>query len=73
MTLKRIAYIVNVFPEFSETFIANEITELKRRGVEIAILSHRTPVESLRHKVVTDNKLEQLICYGEEKFLPFLK
>ncbi len=73
MTLKRIAYIVNVFPKFSETFIANEITELKRRGVEIAILSRRTPVESLRHKVVTDNKLEQLTCYGEEKFLPFLK
>ena len=31
MKLKRIAYTVNVFPKFSETFIANEIAELKRR------------------------------------------
>ena len=73
MTLKRIAYIVNVFPKFSETFIANEIAELKRRGVEIAILSRRSPVEGLRHNVVTDNDLEALTCYGEKSFLPFLK
>jgi glycosyltransferase involved in cell wall biosynthesis len=73
MRLKRIAYIVNVFPKFSETFIANEIAELKRRGVEIAILSRRKPVESLRHNVVIDNGLEALTCYGESSFLPFLK
>ncbi len=73
MKLKRIAYIVNVFPKFSETFIANEIAELRRRGVEIAILSRRRPVESLRHNVVTDNALEDLTCYGESSFLPYLK
>jgi glycosyltransferase involved in cell wall biosynthesis len=73
MRLKRIAYIVNVFPKFSETFIANEIAELKRRGVEIAILSRRNPVESLRHNVVSENKLEALTCYRESSFLPRLK
>ena len=73
MILKRIAYVVNVFPKFSETFIANEIAELKRRGIEVAILSRRSPAESLRHKVVTDNDLEALTCYGESSFLPYLK
>ncbi|MFZ9038919.1 MAG: glycosyltransferase family 4 protein [Gammaproteobacteria bacterium] len=73
MKLKRIAYTVNVFPKFSETFIANEIAELKRRGVEVLILSRRNPVESLRHPVVIDNALETHACYGEKSFLPALK
>lgn len=73
MTLKRIAYVVNVFPKFSETFIANEIAELKRRGIEVAILSRRFPVESLRHKVVTENDLEALTYYDEDSFLPYLR
>ncbi len=72
MKLKRIAYIVNVFPKFSETFIANEIAELKRRGVQVLILSRRDPVESLRHPVVSDNALEDFACYGEKSFLPAL-
>lgn len=73
MILKRIAYVVNVFPKFSETFIANEIAELRRRGVEVIILSRRLPVEALRHKVVTDNGLEALTCYDETRFLPLLR
>ena len=73
MKLERVAYIVNVFPKFSETFIANEIAELKRRGVQVIILSRRRPVETLRHPVVTDNDLETAAFYGEEKFLPLLK
>jgi glycosyltransferase involved in cell wall biosynthesis len=73
MKLQRIAYVVNVFPKFSETFIANEIAELKRRGVEVLILSRRHPAESLRHRVVTDNALEQAAHYGEESFLALLQ
>ena len=73
MKLQRIAYVVNVFPKFSETFIANEIAELKGRGVEVLILSRRHPAESLRHRVVTDNGLEQSAHYGEENFLSLLK
>jgi len=73
MTLKRIAYVVNVFPKFSETFIANEIAELKRRGIEVTILSRRNPVEALRHKIVTENELEALTCYDQGLFLSHLK
>jgi len=34
-----IAYVVKMFPRLSETFITNEITELRRRGVPIRIVS----------------------------------
>ena len=30
MTLSRVAYVVNVFPKLSETFIAHELAELRR-------------------------------------------
>ena len=73
MALKRIAYALNVFPKFSETFIANEIAELRRRGIEPILLSRRNPVEDLRHKVVTENRLEVLAHYDQEEFLPLLR
>ena len=49
--LRRVAYVVNVFPKLSETFIANELAELRRRGVEVRILSLRRPAEDLRHEI----------------------
>ena len=73
MALKRIAYVLNVFPKFSETFIANEVAELRRRGVELILLSRRNPVEDLRHKVVTENRLEALAHYDQDDFLPLLR
>ena len=47
--LGRVAYVVNVFPKLSETFIAWELAELRRRGVEVCILSLRPPDEGRRH------------------------
>ena len=46
MMPSRIAYVVNVFPKLSETFIAGELAELRRRGVGLRVLSLRQPVES---------------------------
>ena len=34
-----VAYVLKMFPRFSETFILNEILELERRGVRIIIFS----------------------------------
>lgn len=67
-SLRRITYVVNVFPKFSETFIANEIAELRRRGVEVQILSRRRPAETLRHAVVIENGLENIACYDPAEF-----
>jgi len=35
----RIVYLAKMFPRVSETFIANEISELKRRGLEVHVVS----------------------------------
>ena len=52
MIPRRVAYIVNVFPKLSETFIAGELTELHRRGVEVRVLSLRQPTEEIRHEMI---------------------
>ena len=72
MTPRRIAYVVNVFPKLSETFIAGEIAELRRRGVEVIILSLRKPTEELRHDIITEAGLDKLTVYEESKFSKIL-
>src|SRR5437870_11613797 len=61
--MRRIAYVVNVFPKVSETFIAWELAELRRRGVEVRILSLRQPSEQLRHEIVTEAGLGERVVY----------
>jgi glycosyltransferase involved in cell wall biosynthesis len=39
--VRRVAYVVVMFPCYSETFVLREIRELTRRGVEVTILSLR--------------------------------
>src|SRR3989442_4843818 len=59
MSIRRVAYVVNTFPKLSEPFIANELAELRRRGVEVLILSLRPPTEGLRHEIVAEAALLQ--------------
>src|SRR6058998_377977 len=72
MTIRRIAYVVNVFPKLSETFIAGELAELRRRGVELRVLSLRQPQESLRHEIIARAGLDQITCYRPEEFARLL-
>ncbi|MEW6169946.1 MAG: glycosyltransferase [Candidatus Omnitrophota bacterium] len=41
-----VGYIVSLFPCWSETFILNEIIELKRKGIEVTIFSIRKDLEA---------------------------
>src|SRR5438876_7717203 len=66
--MRRIAYVVNVFPKLSETFIAWELAELRRRGVQVRILSLRQPSEQLRHKIVTEAGLGERVVYDPNEF-----
>src|SRR6476659_6628228 len=68
MTPLRIAYIVNVFPKISETFIAYELAELRRRGIELLVLSLRQPTEMLRHEIIGRAGLDSLVCYDSAEF-----
>ncbi|MDQ3653517.1 MAG: glycosyltransferase [Chloroflexota bacterium] len=45
----KIAYILKMFPRFSETFILGEILELEREGVDIRIYSLKHPNDGRTH------------------------
>ncbi len=47
-----VGYVIRMFPQLSETFVANEIFELERRDVELRIYSYRRPVQAVPHEVV---------------------
>jgi glycosyltransferase involved in cell wall biosynthesis len=46
-----VAFVLKGYPRLSETFIAQEIRGLERRGVKIAIISLRRPTEGALHPV----------------------
>lgn len=64
----RIAYIVHMFPKVSETFIAHELAELRRRGVEVRVLSLLPPREELRHDFIAASGLDELVSYDPAGF-----
>jgi glycosyltransferase involved in cell wall biosynthesis len=49
--LGRVAFVLKGYPRLSETFIAQEIAALERRGLEILIVSLRHPTDARRHAV----------------------
>ena len=61
----RVGYVINVFPKLSETFIAGELAELRRRGIEITALSLRNPTETLRHPIVENSGLIDRTVYED--------
>src|ERR1051326_5816854 len=65
---RRIAYVLKVFPKISETFIAEELAELRRRGVEVRILSLLAPRAEIRHDIVASAGLDQLTSYEPREF-----
>ena len=73
MKLARLVYVINVFPKLSETFIANEIAELRRRGIELRVLSLRQPTDPLRHEVVAETGLESVTCRDPARFPQLLQ
>ena len=73
MMPSRVAYVINVFPKLSETFIAGELAELRRRGVSLRVLSLRRPVESLRHEFIARAGLDKITCYDATKFTALLR
>jgi len=47
----RVAFVLKGYPRLSETFIAQEIAALERRGLRILIVSLRHPTDSRTHPV----------------------
>ncbi|MDP7545770.1 MAG: glycosyltransferase family 4 protein [Alphaproteobacteria bacterium] len=51
ITAKPVAFILKGYPRLSETFIAQEIEALERRGLDIRIISLRHPTDRAVHPV----------------------
>ncbi len=47
----RVAFVLKGYPRLSETFVAQEIAALERRGLDILIVSLRRPSDARRHPV----------------------
>lgn len=47
----RVAFVLKGYPRLSETFIAQEIAALEKRGLDILIVSLRHPTDTRRHPV----------------------
>lgn len=61
-----IAYLLQMFPKYSETFILNELLEHQRQGRPVRVLSLRLPREGRFHGCLAD--LEQAAEYVSESF-----
>jgi len=63
----RVAFVLKGYPRLSETFIAQEIAALERRGLEILIVSLRQPTNARRHPV--HDEIRASILYLPEYLL----
>jgi colanic acid/amylovoran biosynthesis glycosyltransferase len=68
MLLRRIAYIVKYFPRLTQTFVLGEVCELRRRGIDVLIVSLDQPSEILRHELIERAGLDQLTVYPPQNF-----
>lgn len=64
--IRKVLYVLDVFPKLSETFVLNEIHELMARGIEVDIVALRNPFEPvLNKKVLSNNLLTRCRWVGE--------
>jgi colanic acid/amylovoran biosynthesis glycosyltransferase len=47
-----VAYILKMYPRFSETFVLNELLELERQGITLRIFSLKEPNDGIVHRDV---------------------
>jgi colanic acid/amylovoran biosynthesis glycosyltransferase len=47
-----VGYVLRMFPQASETFVANEVAELERRGCEVRLYSYRRPAAVVPHALL---------------------
>jgi glycosyltransferase involved in cell wall biosynthesis len=63
----RVAFVLKGYPRLSETFIAQEIAALERRGLDILIVSLRRPTDARRHAV--HDEIRAAVLYLPEYLL----
>jgi len=73
MRVQRVAYVLHIFPKLSETFVAGELAELRRRGVELRILSLLPPRAELQHEIIRRAGLADLTTYDVAAFTSVIR
>ncbi len=73
MSVQRIAYVLHIFPKLSETFVAGELAELRRRGIDLRILSLLPPREELQHEIIRRARLTEITTYDVTKFAEVIR
>jgi len=63
----RVAFVLKGYPRLSETFIAQEIAALERRGLRLLIVSLRHPTDSRKHPV--HDEIRAAVLYLPEYLL----
>jgi glycosyltransferase involved in cell wall biosynthesis len=63
----RVGFVLKGYPRLSETFIAQEIAALERRGLDILIVSLRRPTDARRHPV--HDEIRAAVLYLPEYLL----
>jgi glycosyltransferase involved in cell wall biosynthesis len=64
----KILYILDVFPNLSESFIVNEIVELLKSGVDIEIFSYLRPKNEPTHVELNQYGLPQRVHYYTKNY-----
>ena len=73
MTPQRLVYVLHIFPKLSETFVAGELAELRRRGIAVRILSLLPPRAELQHDIIHRAGLAELTTYDVSKFASVIR
>ncbi|MBZ9729745.1 glycosyltransferase [Salegentibacter sp. JZCK2] len=63
MTNLRIAFLVTTFPTVSETFIVNQIIDLKKRGHEVKIFAFQKNEKAIAHRLIPEYNLLDHVYY----------
>jgi glycosyltransferase involved in cell wall biosynthesis len=66
----RVAYVLKMFPRFSETFVVNEITELERQGLDIRVFSMKLPAGKRQDEADRVRALVSILPSGPRLFRP---
>lgn len=64
MSIETIAIVLKGYPRLSETFIAQEIRELERRGFALRLISLRHPTDRKRHPI--NDEIRATVTYLPE-------
>jgi len=69
----KIAFVLNMFPVTTETFIVNQIVDMIKKGHDVSILAYKRNREQVLHKTIVEyNLLDRVTYHGvmpESKFV----